>query len=303
MVLAPVITSRQNDAVKRARALARGKDVAESGLMLVEGLRLIEESIVDGIRYNQVLVSPHLEGTERGAALRENLMRSGNPVLDATDDVLASISDVAGDQGVAGLAYKRTWKLDDLFPARVNTRFAPTEGRASIASVPLVAVAWGVQDPGNLGTIIRAADAAGATGVITAGNSACPYNPKCIRGTMGSIFRLPLLDAAVAATARAGDSASHESPVKILKELVHRGVTLVATSLTAETRHTDVNLTGPVAIILGGEGAGVPEAVISQCAVTLRIPIKRDVESLNVACAAAIIFYEAARQRGFAGLV
>jgi len=279
-----VITSRQNEAVKRARALARGKDVAESGLMLVEGLRLVEESIVEGIRYNQVLVSPQLEGTERGAALRERLLRSGNPVLDATDAVLASISGVAGDQGVAGLAYKRTWKLDDLLPSRAN-------------AVPLIAVAWGVQDPGNLGTIIRAADAAGATGVIAAGNSACPYNPKCIRGTMGSIFRLPLIDA------QANDAASRESPVKILKELAHRGVTLVATSLTAETRHTDVDLSGPAAIILGGEGAGVPEAVIDQCAVTLRIPIKRDVESLNVASAAAIILYEAARQRGFAGLV
>ena len=282
MVLAPVITSRQNEAVKRARALARGKDVAESGIMLVEGLRLVEESIVEGIRYNQVLVSPKLEGTERGAALREGLMRSGNPVLDATDDVLASISDVARDQGVAGLAYKRTWKLEDLLPG----------GR-----VPLVAVAWGVQDPGNLGTIIRAADAAGATGVVTAGNSACPYNAKCIRGTMGSIFRMPLLDVQV------DGPASRESPLKILSELVRRNVTLIATSLTAETRHTDVDLTRPVAIILGGEGAGVPEAVIDHCTITLRIPIKRDVESLNVACAAAVLFYEAARQRGFAGLV
>ena len=288
MVLAPVITSRQNEAVKRARALARGKDAAESGIMLVEGLRLVEESIVEGIRYNQVLVSPKLEGTERGAALREGLMRSGNPVLDATDDVLASISDVARDQGVAGLAYKRTWKLEDLLPG----------GR-----VPLVAVAWGVQDPGNLGTIIRAADAAGATGIVTAGTSACPYNAKCIRGTMGSIFRLPLLDTAVASNAQADGPASRESPLKILAELARHNVTLIATSLTAETRHTDVNLTRPVAIILGGEGAGVPEAVIDHCTITLRIPIKRDVESLNVACAAAVLFYEAARQRGFAGLV
>ena len=282
LILSPVITSRQNDAVKRARALANGKDLAASSLMLVEGVRLIEDSLVEGIRYDTVLVCPRLESAERGAALRESLLRSGNPVLDATDAVLASISDVAGDQCVAGLAYKKIWKLEHLLPA---------------AGPALVAVAWGVQDPGNLGTIIRTADAAGATGVVAAAHSACPWNPKCIRGTMGSIFRLPVIEADL----RTG--AHRENTLKILEELRRHKLQLIGTSVTAETRHTDVDFTKPAAIILGGEGAGLPDAINGLCDATLRIPLRREVESLNVASAAAIILYEAARQRRFAGLV
>ena len=277
-----MITSRQNAAVKRARALAHGKDVSTSAVMLVEGVRLIEDSLTEGIRYDTVLVSPRLEGTERGAALRERLLRSGNTLLEATDDVLQAISDIAADQGVAGLAYKRAWKLKNMLPA----------GRAA-----LVAVVWGVQDPGNLGTIIRTADAAGATGVIAAFRSACPCNTKCIRATMGSIFRLPVIEV------NAEEAPLRELSTQVLHELRQHGVILVGTSVASGIKHTEVDFRRPVAIVLGGEGAGVPEAVQDLCALSVRIPIRREVESLNVASAAAVLLYEAARQRDFGGLV
>jgi len=274
LILAPVITSRQNDAVKRARALARGKDTATSSLLLVEGLHLIEESLKEGVKYDTVLVSPRLEATEQGAALREHLLRAGNPVLDATDDVLESISEAAGHQGVVGLAYKRVWTLEDLLPT---------------ARMPLVVVAWGVQDPGNLGTIIRTADAAGATGVIATAHTACPFNAKCIRATMGSIFRLPVIEM--------------QDELHAIGQLKQHKLAIFGTSVVSGVRHTDIDFDQPVAVVLGAEGAGLPTLVLGLCDQALRIPIRPEVESLNVAAAAAAILYEAARQRDFKGLV
>jgi len=277
MIVPPVITSRQNEAVKRARALAHGKDASTSAEMCVEGARMIEDALTDGVRFVMVLASPRLEATERGAALRERLLRSGNPMIDATDSVLESISEAAGDQGVVGVAYKKLWKFEHLLPA----------GRA-----PLVVAAWGVQDPGNLGTIIRTADAAGATGLVAAAHGASPYNTKSIRATMGAIFRLPVIE-------------HHEDPAaaRLVGEFRRHKLEVIGTSLAGGERHVDVDLTKPVAIVMGGEGGGLPDAVLDVCDRAVRIPIRRGVESLNVASAAAVLLYEAARQRGFAGLV
>jgi len=269
-----VITSRRNPAVKRARALARGKDVAASPVMCVEGVRLLEEALAEGVRFDTILTSPRLDAAERGSALHERLAGSGAPLLSATDAVLESISDAAGSRGVAGLAYKKTWKCDDIFPT----------GRA-----PLVVVAWGVQDPGNLGTIIRTADASGATGVIAASGAACPYNTKCIRATAGSIFRLPIIEA--------------DNGPEAIQMLESRGVALIGTALAGGERHVDVDLTQPAAVIVGGEGGGLPQDVLGLCDRTMRIPIRPGVESLNVASAVAIILYEAARQRNFEELL
>jgi len=270
----PVITSRQNATVKRARALARGRDVSEAAALCVEGVRLFEDALAQGVRFEAVLVASRLDATERGAALHERLWRSDAPVLDATDAVLESISDVAGNQGVVGLAYKKTWERADLFPS----------DRA-----PLVIVAWGVQDPGNLGTIIRTADASGATGLLATPATACPYNTKCIRATAGSIFRLPLMEV--------------DEDSQALEMLRAQGVVMIGTALAGGARHVDADFTKPVAIVLGGEGGGLPEHVVELCDQSVRIPIRPGVESLNVASAAAIILYEAARQRNFKGLV
>jgi len=269
-----MITSRQNEVVKRARALARGKDISGAAVMCVEGIRLLEEALIEGVRFDTVFVSPKIEATERGARLRQDLLLSGNPVLEATDDVLESISDAAGDQGAVGLAYKRRWKPDELFPGD---------------RTPLVVLTWGVQDPGNLGTIMRTADAVGVTGLIATARSACPYNTKCIRATMGSIFRLPLLEIEEDLAA-----------IRLIKEHETR---LIGTALVDNYRHVDVKYNRPVAIVFGGEGGGVPEHVLNKCIQTVRIPIRRGVESLNVATAAAVILYEAARQRDFKGMV
>jgi len=269
-----MITSRQNEVVKRARALARGKDVSGAEVMCVEGIRLLEEALIEGVRFDSVLASPKIEATERGARLREDLLLSGNPVLEATDDVLESISDAAGDHGCVGLAYKRRWKPDDLFPS---------DGK------PLVVLVWGVQDPGNLGTMIRTADAVGATGLIATARSASPYNTKCVRATMGSIFRLPMLEIEEDLAA-----------IRLVKEHETR---LIGTALVDNYRHVDVRYDRAVAIVFGGEGGGVPEHVLNKCVQTVRIPIRRGVESLNVAAAAAVILYEAARQRNFKNMV
>lgn len=267
------ISSRHNESVKQMRSLCRGRSSSESHIFCAEGVRLIEDAVAAGAQFDFVLASPRLDATERGARLRSRLHEANAWLLDATDAVLESVSDIAGDQGVAAAVRKPAYGLDDLLPP----------GRPA-----LIAAAIGVQDPGNLGTIIRTADAAGATGLIAGPQTACPHNPKCVRATMGAIFRLPLIEIGDYAIIAAG--------------LRSRGVQLVGTALGARARHTDVDLAKPSAIVLGGEGGGLPPDQLAGCDAAVRIPLRPQVESLNVASAAAVLLYEAARQRGFGGL-
>jgi len=267
------ISSRHNAWVKQVRSLCRGRGSSASGLFCAEGVRLVEEALAAGAALEFALASPRMDASDRGARLHRRLRDAGAKLLVATDHVLASVSEVAGDQGVAAVVRKPSWQLADLLPAQPPA---------------LVVVAVGVQDPGNLGTIIRTADAAGATGLLAGPGTACPFNTKCVRATMGAIFRLRLLEV---------------SEVTLLAEsLRRREVQLLGTALSAGARHTDVDLTRPAAIVLGGEGGGLTEAQLAACDCTVRIPLRPQVESLNVASAAAVLLYEAARQRGFEGL-
>jgi TrmH family RNA methyltransferase len=163
-------------------------------------------------------------------------------------------------------------------------RWRPAEVRDVLAGQPaLVACAVHVQDPGNTGAIIRAAEAAGATGVITTAGSADPFGWKALRGAMGSAFRLPV--------------AAGAEPEAICQEARGRGVQVVSTSPSGGHSLYEVDLCGPCLILVGGEGAGLPERIQALADVSLRIPMRPPVESLNVAVAAGVILFEAHRQR------
>jgi len=144
-----------------------------------------------------------------------------------------------------------------------------------------------VQDPGNTGAIIRAAEAAGATGVITTAGSADPFGWKALRGSMGSAFRLPHLRGL--------------SIDQALCALEKGGVAVLAAAKDGERRYDEADLRGPVALVVGSEGRGLPPAVLERAAARLRVPLAGPVESLNVGVAAALVLFEAARQRGFRG--
>jgi TrmH family RNA methyltransferase len=150
-------------------------------------------------------------------------------------------------------------------------------------NTPLVVVACDVQDPGNIGAMARVAEAAGASGMVAAGESADPFGWKALRGSMGSALRLPIV--------------SDPHVPHALAEARSRGCRLLALSPRAELSIFDSDLRGPLAMLVGGEGAGLPEQVLQQTDIRLRVPMRPPVESLNAAVTAALVLYEASRQR------
>jgi TrmH family RNA methyltransferase len=256
------ISSRHNDIVARYRSAARGDD---PDIMLLDGEHLVADAADGNIRLRHVLVSAEAAGRPPHAALLERLDRTGVEIAIATAPVMSAASPVRSPSPIVALAER---------PARTDV-FRGT--------APLVLIACDVQDPGNLGAIVRVAEAAGASGVIASGRSADPFGWKALRGSMGSALRLPLtvcptLDAATAA-ARA-----HRS--RVIAAVPRGGTSLF-----------DAELTGGVAILIGGEGAGLPNAAIASADERVSIPMAAPVESLNAAVTAALIAYEARRQR------
>jgi TrmH family RNA methyltransferase len=148
---------------------------------------------------------------------------------------------------------------------------------------PLVLVAVGIQNPGNVGALLRAAEAAGATGAYLAFGCADPFSWKALRGSMGSAFRLPHLR-------RVGAR-------DVLERLAGRGLATIAATSSGEKRYDEVDLTRPVALVVGSEGAGLDEELLGAVSARVAIPMAGGVESLNVAVAAGILLFEAARQR------
>ncbi|MDE3136176.1 MAG: RNA methyltransferase [Acidobacteriota bacterium] len=267
------ITSKENRSLKRFRAALAG-DSGEANVYGIEGPHLVEEARRSGIEIEAVLASPagekHLELLGFTAA---SARPSATPrVLRTTDRLFTSIAATETPQGIAAIVRLPEYSFEDI-----------------VRGLPLVVVLVGVQDPGNVGTIVRSAEAFGATGIVAAGASASPYGPKAMRASAGSVFRLPMLLRA--------------QPPVLLAQLRVAGVALVATRSGLSTEgppprepHT-IDLRRPVALLIGGEAHGLPEPVLRSVDAAIRIPLAHPVESLNAAVAASVVLYEAARQR------
>jgi TrmH family RNA methyltransferase len=257
------ISSRQNPTVKRFRALAQARSGDD---VLLEGAHLVDEALTSGLTLDTVVFAESA-ASGRLASLLSRARTSGARVAIVTDAVFSALSPVPHPAGAAAIAH--------LASATIH---------AVIGTQPsLIIMVDGVQDPGNVGAIVRAAEACGATGVIVAGGSADPFGWKALRGSMGSTLRLP-----VAQTDSLIDAvdAAHAAGIRVFAAIPRQG-----------RRLADCDLRGPSAVILGGEGPGVSEAVLKRADEHLTIPMQPPVESLNVAVAAAIVLYEAARQR------
>lgn len=241
--------------------LRRGRE--RRGLALAEGVRLVEEALAARIRIREAVVSPALEGTQRGAALKSALTGAGVTVAELDDRALARLADTEHPQGVIAVIEPRSWTLDDLTPGAGD----------------VVLVLDGVQDPGNVGAIARTALGLGATGLIALKGTAELTNPKVLRGSMGALFRLP----AVPAT----DS-------ECLAWAQRTRASLWVTDSEGE-RPGGQRLTAPVALVLGNEGAGIRAELERAASRRLAIPLRGGVESLNVAVAAGILLYEVRR--------
>ena len=295
------ITSRENRWIKEFRLALRGGLPTESGAVGVEGVRLVEEALRSGCRIDAVLFSESGERHHERLAPLIDRPEIAFPVLRTTDRLFDSIADTEHPQGVAALVQPRPATLDDLLRA-------PAE-----ACAPLLVVLVGVQDPGNVGAILRTASAFGATGAVTAASgqsgTASPYSPKALRASAGAALHLPilagmslpiLLTQLRIANVRTLASSAHEatpgasSPVGAQSA---SGGRLQLGKVAQPLAPWEVDWCEPVALLVGNEGAGLPEEVERSADARIRIPMASGIESLNAAAAAAVLFYEAARQR------
>lgn len=225
---------------------------------VVEGEHLVEEA-QDRIEF--VLYSRELPVLKR--------LRTQNVLcLKVSEKVFEKLSQVMTPQGILAVVEELEYTLKDI-----------VKGPRS-----LLIFCVGVQDPGNLGAIIRAADAAGADGVILAKETVDLYNPKVVRSSMGSIFHLPVV------------CGTETTPA--LEMLKKNGVKVVSGYLKAKRKIWEVDLKGPVVLLVGNEAAGLPKEIVEYCDEVVTIPMPGRAESLNVAMSASIMLYEAVRQRG-----
>ena len=258
------IASRQNPIVTRFRELARSGRT--DGQVLIEGPHLLEEALASGVPI-EVAAFSEAESRSRLAGLAEQANAAGAQTIVVTPQVLAAMSPVRQPSGAVAIG-----------------RCGPLAVRDVLGRSPQLALIVGdVQDPGNVGAIVRAAEACGASGLITGDGSADAFGWKAIRGSMGSIFRLPV---------------AVRQPLAEAVELARAaGLRLLAAVPRGGTSLPECDLKGPVGILLGGEGAGLSAVIVDRADGRLTIPMQHPVESLNVAVAAALILYEASRQR------
>jgi TrmH family RNA methyltransferase len=258
------IEGRHNALVKDLRrAFSRG-ELTSDGYCAIEGFRILEEAIRSGLRFRAVFFS------ESAAARADRLLSQlGDQVetLLLPDKLFATAVPSDAPQGVAALARWKEFSLEDVI----------SKSKAG----PLLAIA-GVQDPGNLGTILRSAEAFGAGGMLLGEGTVSPFNPKVVRASAGSVFRLPV------ARARLLDALGP------MKEL---GIRLIATAAHKGTPLDQAKLSGPLAIFIGSEGAGLSRDLIKEMDEVVAIPQAKEVESLNVGVATSIVLYEVMSQR------
>jgi TrmH family RNA methyltransferase len=264
------ISSRQNAIVKRFRALAQPSGRRGTDEVLLDGPHLVEEALACRVPID---VAAFSDGSLAGAAppggLADAIARAGGRVVVMPDAVLTAMSPVRHPAGVVAIARPRADGVDAVFSSGER-------------GVMLIAILAGIQDPGNVGAIIRSAAALGASGVVTLDETADPYGWKALRGAMGATFRLPV--------ARASEA-------EVLEAVRDHGVRLVAAVPRDGIPAPDYDWRGPTAVAFGGEGAGVSQALLDRADARITIPMPPPVESLNVAVAAALVIYEARRPR------
>ncbi len=262
------ITSRQNPVVARFRALAGDADPAGSHLLL-DGVHLVRDALASGHSFEIAAVSSsHVAADSEEARAARLLVQAGVEVVQVPDVVLAAMSPVRTPSGLVAIANRRPTSVSDV----------------CAGEDAFVLVAVDVQDPGNVGALMRTAEAGGMTGMLVSGASANPFSWKAIRGSMGSALRLPVVGSMTNAA--------------VLTCLRSDGIRAVAAVPRGGDDPDAIDWRGRVALIVGGEGAGVPDEVTRQCDRLVSIPMAARVESLNVAAAGAILIYAARRQRG-----
>jgi TrmH family RNA methyltransferase len=265
------IEGRHNPLVKQLRQAFSRAELTENGDCAIEGVRILEEAIRSGLRFSAVFFRESTQ--DRVESLLPQIGAQVETLL-LPDKLFDSLVPSESPQGVAALVRLKEFSLDDIME------------RMQVG--PIVVLA-GLQDPGNLGTILRSSEAFGSAGAVLGEGTVSPFNSKVVRASAGSVFRLPVIHAH-------GKSATAKLE-EVSEKLKAKGVRLIATSSHKGTPLGEADLKGPAAIFFGNEGAGLPREVMAKMDEVVAIPHTPQVESLNAGVAASIVLYEAARQR------
>ncbi|HEX5936033.1 MAG TPA: RNA methyltransferase [Pseudorhizobium sp.] len=259
------VTSLSNPIVKDIKALTSKKDREQTGTFIAEGLKLVIDALELGWTIRTLVYAKAAKGKPLVEQVAVKTVASGGLVLEASEKVLSSITRRDNPQMVVGVFDQRWTPLDALAAARGTTFVALDR----------------VRDPGNLGTIIRTADAAGASGVILVGDSTDPFSLETVRATMGSVFAIPLVKT---------------SPEEFMAWQKRAGVEVVATHLAGAVDYRRVDYTKkPVVLLMGNEQSGLPESLAKAANRLVRIPQQGRADSLNLAVATAVMLFEARR--------
>ena len=262
---------KKHPIVRRIRELRRDASFRrDQAVFVAEGIHLTAEALASGEPIECVLASPRLHETDEGRQLLGELEGRGQQPSWTSDSILDGLQDARGAQPVLAVVSGRFLTLDRLLEP------------LAASAAPLIVVACDIQDPGNLGSLWRTAAGAGADALIACGVSADLFHPRTVRASAGAVFRL-------AATRADSDV--------VLDALDGRGAVLIGTDASAGEDYARAALSGPLALFFGGEGAGLPQALKSRLDRLVRIPLRDGVESLSVGAAAAVVLFEAARQR------
>jgi len=261
------ITSRDNSLLRHARAVRDGK-IPES--IFIEGLRLGEEALRSNLVIEAVIYSEQIVKKDRAASLIRELEKAAAKSATVSEKLLTSISYTKTPQGIVVLAARPVSSEKDF------TRRQTKE--------PLLVILHRINNPVNLGAIMRTGEAAGATGVLTTVGTTDPFSAKSLRGAMGAAFRVPVWT-----------DVDYDKAIDWCRK---RSIQTICADIGATKSHTDLNWTGPTALIVGSESRGLSASEIALADHAVKIPMKGSTESLNAAVAAGILLYEAARQRG-----
>lgn len=262
----PLIKSQSNNLIKLIRSLKSKKNRQKSGLFIIEGVRFLEFVIDNNIPVVEVCFSNELYDTNGGEELLERAFKMGLKITEIESKIFNSITDTKNTQGIIALV-----------------EFKKLEFNKDDFKDKLILILDRIQDPGNLGTIIRTADAAGIDLVVLSKGTVDPYNEKVLRSTMGSIFSVPLL--------------LEMELSSLIETLKQNDYSIVSSYLQTEDRYDKIDYSGSVAIVIGNEANGVSDEVIALSDKFAKIPIWGKAESLNASIAAGIIMYHASNSR------
>ncbi len=257
-----IVQSRQNGRVKELRASLSSGCLSEAGRLGIEGEHLLAEALRSGVEIATVFFR-----SGDGELLSRIGLDAAVDVIELPAEIFSSAVTTESPQGIAALVTPKVFSLEDVVRG----------------DSPLIVIAAGLQDPGNLGTLIRSAEAFGATGVITLPGTVSLWNAKAMRASSGSVFRLPVV------------VADEDEAFRLLRSL---GVRTFAAVAEQGFSAADSDLTTPVALLIGNEGRGLTSRLLKQSDERITIPCPGPVESLNAAIAGSILLYEASRQRG-----